>query len=579
MTMTTPSLFLFRVAAFSVLLAGINGFSVSQHPRSSFGLLIDIKSMEQTVSHQSPRLQTTQLHGVRSFFRNPFSGSKNEEDAGKEQEGKEVSKKPLAVSSTAPPDLSTKASPRSSRKPTESVSLCIVGGGVSGLTAAITASKAKGKSEDAKVVLLEATGTLGGRVQSDKTKDGYVLDRGFAVFIEEYPFSKELLDYEALKLGKFLPGALVKVKGRNRLAKVADPLRQPETLVDAVLAPIGSLFDKISLLPLIFTVRTKTVKELFEEAETDTFTALTDKWGMSDVILDRFFRPFLEGIYLAPLEEQSSRMFSFIFKMFSEGAATLPEGGMGAIAQQLVEKANATGTDIRVGQIVSKISQNDNGYLLETLDGKTIIQAKSVIVATDCNVAQKIISQLEGFQSLETLPPPPQREVGCLYYSFDSETPVKEPILILNGAERGTENSPVNNVCFPSAVAKGYAPEGCGLCSVTVLKGAMDTFKGREDELDQAVRKQLATWFPEQKEDILNTWELQRIYNIPNAQPFQFKGPFPANVDGGRVCTTYRGKDLPPGVYVCGDHMATATLNGALESGVNAGMAAASALK
>lgn len=274
-------------------------------------------------------------------------------------------------------------------------------------------------------------------------------------------------------------------------------------------------------------------------------------------------------------------MFSFIFKMFSEGAATLPAGGMGAIAQQLVDKANAASTDIRVGKVVSKISQNDDGYLLETLDGNTRIQAKSVIVATDGHVAQKIISQLEGFQSLESMPKPPQREVGCLYYSFKSEAPVQDPILILNGigAERGNEENPVNNVCFPSCVAEGYAPEGCGLCSVTILKPAMDAYKGREEELDQAVRKQLAGWFPDQEDDILKTWELKRIYSIPNAQPSQFKGPFPANVNGGRDSNTYRGKNLPGGLFVCGDHMATATLNGALESGVNAGTAAAKASK
>jgi hypothetical protein len=42
-------------------------------------------------------------------------------------------------------------------------------------------------------------------------------------------------------------------------------------------------------------------------------------------------------------------------------------------------------------------------------------------------------------------------------------------------------------------------------------------------------------------------------------------------VNGGRPCNTYRGKPLPDGLTVCGDHMATATLNGAIESGVNAG--------
>lgn len=62
---------------------------------------------------------------------------------------------------------------------------------------------------------------------------------------------------------------------------------------------------------------------------------------------------------------------------------------------------------------------------------------------------------------------------------------------------------------------------------------------------------------------------------IPNAQPAQYKGPFPASVNGGRPSNTFRNKELPTGIFVCGDHMATATLNGALESGVNAGKAAA----
>lgn len=62
---------------------------------------------------------------------------------------------------------------------------------------------------------------------------------------------------------------------------------------------------------------------------------------------------------------------------------------------------------------------------------------------------------------------------------------------------------------------------------------------------------------------------------IPNAQPSQYKGPFPASVNGGRPSNTFRGKDLPSGIFVCGDHMATATLNGALESGSSAGQDAA----
>jgi len=58
---------------------------------------------------------------------------------------------------------------------------------------------------------------------------------------------------------------------------------------------------------------------------------------------------------------------------------------------------------------------------------------------------------------------------------------------------------------------------------------------------------------------------------IPKAQPSQFNGPFPASFNGSRSSTNFYGKELPNGFYVCGDHMATATLNGAVESGVTAG--------
>jgi|UPI000581A5C1 phytoene dehydrogenase-like protein len=467
----------------------------------------------------------------------------------------------------------TRLQDKPSGPPTESAAVCVIGGGVSGLTAALTAARAADNSQS--VVLLEASETLGGRVQSDVTEDGFVLDRGFAVFIEEYPAAKRLLDYDALQLGKFLPGALVKIRTRTRLAKVADPLRQPEDLLAAIAAPVGSILDKIALLPLIFTARWKSVDALFEERETDTLYALQYRWGLGAGIIERFFRPFLEGIYLAPLDQQSSRMFMFVFKMFSEGAATLPKGGMGAVAHQLVDQAQAAGADVRVNVPVTRIYQNDKGFLVESLDGKTRIQSQSVVVATDGTVAQRIVSQINGFESLDSLPEQPQRQVGCLYYGFTGPAPVEDPILILYGGDdRGSIEAPINNICFPSVVTDGYAPNGSNLCSVTILADAMAYYHEKEDELDAVVRSQLAKFFPEQKENILARWDLKGIYDIENAQPAQLGGPMPANVNGGRDLSTYRGKDLPRGLLVCGDHMATATLNGALESGESAGIAA-----
>jgi phytoene dehydrogenase-like protein len=408
----------------------------------------------------------------------------------------------------------------------------VVGGGVSGLTAAITAAEAAKKmNSDSKVILVEASSDLGGRVLSEKTHDGFVLDRGFAVFIEEYPEAKKLLDYDALKLKPFLPGALVKLKSRNKLARIADPLRQPGDTINALLAPIGSLRDKVGTLPLILNVRIKSVEELFEENETDTETALIQRWGFSDDIISKFFKPFLEGIYLVDLSKQSSRMFSFIFKMFSEGSATLPEGGIGAVSTQLVEKAKKAGVEIRTELPVTRIAVfEDDGFIVECAGKKQRFKAPSVVLATDGQIAQRMLSAVEGFESLSDLPEQPQLSVGCLYYGFEGNAPVEEPILVLNGIgeEAGSEKYPVNTVCFPSVVNKGYAPDGYNLCSVTVPGKAMEAYKGRPDELDQVVRRQLGTWFREQRSDIIDKWELKKIFFVSHhtQQGFVFKCSF-----------------------------------------------------
>ncbi|CAB9521752.1 Amine oxidase family protein [Seminavis robusta] len=485
------------------------------------------------------------------------------------------------VTNTSPPSDQVRAAETTSRDSSpsaETATLCIIGGGVSGLVAAITA--AKNVEGDDKIVLLEASDRVGGRVQSDRTQDGFLLDRGFAVFIEEYPMAKKLLDYDKLKLKRFLPGALVKIrdnKGKGKLVKVSDPLRRPRDLFSALVSPVGSIKDKTKLVPLIVNVRRKSISALFEEPETTTAEALQERWGFSSKMMDRFFRPFFEGIFLTPLEQQSSRMFSFVFKMLSEGSATLPENGMGAVAQQLEENALSLGLSIRTNNAVTKLSHNESGgFVMET--AQSTVEAENVIVATDVGIAQRLLSQLEGFEFLsEEATPVTQRSVGCLYYAFEGEAPVSDPLLILNGEgqDRDSYASPINNVCFPSVVSADYAPEGFGLCSVAILKGAMDAYQGKEEELDIAVRSQLADWFPDYSKDIGEKWELKRIYYIPNAQPLQLGTASPATVNGGRDSSTILGRELPSGLFLCGDYMATASLNGALESGVNAGMAAA----
>lgn len=257
--------------------------------------------------------------------------------------------------------------------------------------------------------------------------------------------------------------------------------------------------------------------------------------------------------------------------MFSDGSAALPKGGMIAVTNQLVKKAESLGVLILTDAPVTKLSPQENKFFIEcTADSGRFFDASTVVVATDGQVAKKIISNIQGFESLKDEPDQKQRAVGCLYYGFEGPAPVEDPILVLNGM-KDENDDPVNNVCFPSVVNEGYAPEGYNLCSVTVLSDVMDRYMNKPDELDQAVRRQLGTWFVDQKSDIMDKWDLKKIFYIPKAQPSQLNGPSPASTNGSRSSSKFYGKDLPSGFHVCGDHMATATLNGAVESGVLAG--------
>mmetsp|Transcript_32198 Transcript_32198/g.68141 ORF Transcript_32198/g.68141 Transcript_32198/m.68141 type:complete len:560 (+) Transcript_32198:16-1695(+) len=464
------------------------------------------------------------------------------------------------------------------------VDLCIVGGGISGLAAAITAAQ---NEKSTSILLLESDFAAGGRVRSDYTSDGYTLDRGFAVFIEEYPQSKSMLDYDALNLKQFLPGAKVKLLGRDQLATVADPLRRRRDVFRAIASPVGSPRDKVRLLPLFYGVMTKSIEELFDMEETDTLSCLKNKYNFSDEFISSFFAPFLEGIYLSPLEMQSSRMFHFVMKMFTVGVTSLPRGGMQAVADQLERKAKELGVGVQFGSRALSIQSGGDGNSCEDFsvevdsneNGKQTVNAKSVIIATDFNVARNLLDSM-GENEQKSVTKIPQRSVGCIYYGFQSPAPLTDPVLILNGegsSHRNKKDFPINNVCFPSVVQSGYAPNGYELCSVSILQNALSEHDRDHTSLDMAVRKQLSTWFPDYTNDIMDgsKWVQKGIYTIPNAQPAHYGNEDGcANVHGGRDCSAFQGIRLPSGMFVCGDHMATSTFNGALESGVNAGNAA-----
>jgi phytoene dehydrogenase-like protein len=125
-------------------------------------------------------------------------------------------------------------------------------------------------------------------------------------------------------------------------------------------------------------------------------------------------------------------------------------------------------------------------------------------------------------------------------------------VLVLNGEGRG----PVNDLCVPSDVAPSYAPPGAALVSATVLGIPALT----DDRLDAAVREQLRGWFGAQVEG----WRLLRALRLPFALPAQ---------PPAAVSPVERPVRLPGGLFVCGDHRGTASIQGAMVSGRRAAAA------
>jgi len=400
----------------------------------------------------------------------------------------------------------------------------VVGAGMAGLCCALEL-QAKGIP----CLVLEASDGPGGRVRTDKV-DGFLLDRGFQVLLTAYPEARRVLDYEALKLGAFSPGALVRLGGKLR--RVSDPFRQPWAAPATLLAPLGSLKDKLLIARLRSHVRRGTLEDLFTRPETTTLEAL-HSFGFSERMISTFFRPFFGGIFLETELVTSSRMLEFVFRMFSEGHAALPAAGMGAIPEQLAARL-APGT-LRLQARVQSISEGQ-----VVLASGERVAASAVVLATEAPETARLMPGLN---------PPGFRATACLYFAADRD-PVGKPLLVLNGDGDG----PVDNLSVPSAVAPSYAPAGKALISATVVGGA----DAPDAELEREVRRHMTGWFGLEVAD----WKHLRTYRIPLALPAR---------------RTLEPAALPvrrkPGTYFCGDHRDTPSLQGAMTSGRRAAAA------
>ena len=386
----------------------------------------------------------------------------------------------------------------------------IIGAGISGLIAAKTLEK-----NGYRPTIIEMDHRIGGRVKTDELQQTY-FDHGFQVLLTAYPEVKKHLDLSGLQLRYFKPGALLFDKGKRQ--RIGDPLRDISALWPTLVSTAGTLKDKMKIFLLSSKLKKKSLNSIFEEKEKTTLEYLKD-YGFSNRIIKNFFRPFFAGIFLENRLDTSSRMFEFVFKMFSEGHATLPEKGIGAVAQQLTSKLQHTKFDF--GKRVSRIT---NGKIF--LNSGKSLESDGTITTIPMNTKGEVKSNLSW--------------KGCYNLYFETERQAFDHGIIGLVCD---EESLTNNLhyLFDTEIP---------ILSVTVVKAHQLSV----ERLAKEVSKELELHCQ------IKTKKFLRYYHIPKALP-----------DILNIRTLPNGDTHKKEVFVAGDYTLNGSLNAAMISGEAAG--------
>ena len=289
---------------------------------------------------------------------------------------------------------------------------------------------------------------------------------------------------------------------------------------------MASLRDKLRLAALVLDVTARPAGELLRRPDVSTGERLA-RAGFSARFVESFWAPFFSGIQLDPGLEVSSRRFDITLRMLVLGGTGLPRAGIGAIPAQIAEAIPAA--SLRLGSPVAAV-QSDG----VTLESGERLHARAVVVATDGPAAHRLIGA--------SVPDPGSRPVSACWFSV-SRVPERGPYLTLDGISGG----PAKNIVVMSEVQPSYAPPDRTLV-VAAVPGPEALAPGLADR----VRAQLARFWDLADSDL----ELLRTDVIPHGQPRQTP---PLSIK--------RRVDLGGGLFVCGDHRDTASLQGAMFSG------------
>jgi len=425
----------------------------------------------------------------------------------------------------------------------------IVGAGIAGLAAAHRLTSA-----GVTTAVLEAAPYAGGRMSTEKV-DGFRLDRIGQFLSTSYPELRLTRGLDALVLRPFAPGVLVHGEGHHRRVGTAPAGRgagSARSALSAVRAlasapratsalgagtgtpgvrlpgarpgvPLSDAVDQARLGAALARIAAMPVERLLARPESTARRALPLR-GVPARTVDGFLRPLLSALLCDPELTTSSRCADLALQAFAGGRLCVPEGGA-EVLPELLAQALPPGT-VHTGVRVTSVSTTS-----VTTAEHGEVRCRAVLVATGAPAAAELLPGLHV---------PDFHPVTVVHHTMDVPPPTGASLLL--DADRG---GPVAHTAVISQVDPSRAPGGRALVSSTVL-GAPPK------DVDGAVRAHLAQLYGTSTA----RWETLAVHHTARAVP-AMRPPHDLR----------RPVRLLAGLYVCGDHRDTSTVQGALRSG------------